>query len=465
MASTSFDVFLSYNRDDKAAVEIIAKKLLKKGITPWLDKWNLVPGVPWQPEIESALCECRTCAVVVGRSGIGPWQNEEMRAAIQRRVTDKQRQFRVIPVLLPGATQNGASSLPSFLIGATWVEFSDGLQDRNAFHQLVSGIRGVQPGPLKAKVEEPQTEWVLVLSATLDDVTKPVAEAILEHLRKLSGDVRLTIKKITRGSVRITFTGSVAGFQRLRSLADSGRLNSILGIDVSDLVADHANDSPTAQSALSDADLVVACAASNDPKHWELFTQRFHPVITSAVYRVCSRFQGLPIPVLEDLVQETYLKLLDRRRHLLTRQDSIHGFLKAFAAKVAIDYLKTAAPYKSPSLSHIAEAEYDPASLPNQGGASQLSIERLILSHEVDSVLTQGPDLIDPRDRQIFWLYYRSGLTAREISELPWVNISVRGVESTLSRLIELLRKRLASSPKGGLLSELESGKPAKREE
>ena len=99
----SFHVFLSHSSDDKPAVEELARQLAKEGIQPWLDKWHLIPGDPWQPVIEKALAESETCAVFVGPSGFGPWQNEEMRAAIDRRVRDTGRDFRVIPVLLPGA--------------------------------------------------------------------------------------------------------------------------------------------------------------------------------------------------------------------------------------------------------------------------------------------------------------------------------------------------------------------------
>jgi hypothetical protein len=33
------------------------KRLKSKGVKPWLDKWNLVPGEPWQPEIEKCPAE------------------------------------------------------------------------------------------------------------------------------------------------------------------------------------------------------------------------------------------------------------------------------------------------------------------------------------------------------------------------------------------------------------------------
>ena len=72
----------------KPAVEELARRLAKEGVEAWLDKWHLIPGDPWQPALEKALAESETCAVFVGPSGFGPWQNEEMRAAIDRRVSD-----------------------------------------------------------------------------------------------------------------------------------------------------------------------------------------------------------------------------------------------------------------------------------------------------------------------------------------------------------------------------------------
>jgi hypothetical protein len=143
----SFHVFLSHSSADKPAVEELARRLAKEGIQGWLDKWHLIPGDTWQAAIAKALAESETCAVFVGPSGMGPWQNEEMRAAIDRRVDESDRRFRVIPVLLPGAERAERSSLPTFLAAMTWVEFRDSLDDADAFHRLLCGIRGVEPGP------------------------------------------------------------------------------------------------------------------------------------------------------------------------------------------------------------------------------------------------------------------------------------------------------------------------------
>jgi hypothetical protein len=140
-------VFLSHATADKPSVEELAIVLQKRGIEPRLDRWHLVPGNPWQEAIEKALGECAACAVFIGPSAIGPWQNAEMRAAIERRVSDKTHRFRVIPVLLPGAERPQRSSLPMFLVATTWVEFHKSLDDEDALHRLECGIRGIPPGP------------------------------------------------------------------------------------------------------------------------------------------------------------------------------------------------------------------------------------------------------------------------------------------------------------------------------
>jgi hypothetical protein len=141
------DVFLSHCSRDKPAVEDLAVRLLDAGLIPWLDKWNLVPGEPWQPEIEKALTGCDACAVFIGKDPLGPWHHEEMRAAIARQVTERERRLRVIPVLLPGAAKSDPERLPPFLARNTWVEFRESLDDPEAFHRLVCGIKGVPPVP------------------------------------------------------------------------------------------------------------------------------------------------------------------------------------------------------------------------------------------------------------------------------------------------------------------------------
>ena len=92
-----FDVFLSHNSKDKPAVRKLAEQLRKHGLKVWLDEWELRPGQPWQEAIEEIL-ECTKSAIVaVGKDGLGPWQDREMRGCLSEFV---KRNISVIPVLL-----------------------------------------------------------------------------------------------------------------------------------------------------------------------------------------------------------------------------------------------------------------------------------------------------------------------------------------------------------------------------
>jgi hypothetical protein len=127
------------------AVERLAQRLHGQGIELWLDTWNLIPGNPWQAEIERALEDCETCSVLIGPSGLGPWQHAEMRAAIDRQMSKSD--FRVIPVLLPGAERGERSRYPTFLTQTTWIEFRNSIDEQEPIRRLMAGIRGIPPGP------------------------------------------------------------------------------------------------------------------------------------------------------------------------------------------------------------------------------------------------------------------------------------------------------------------------------
>ena len=135
-----FDVFLCHNSEDKPLVETIGEALERSGLNPWLDKWNLPPGRMFQEEIGSVLPSIKSVAVFVGPSGIGPWEQMELRTAISQFV---KRKLPVIPVLLPGVVK--APELPLFLQEFTWVRFATGADDAEALDNLRWGITGERP--------------------------------------------------------------------------------------------------------------------------------------------------------------------------------------------------------------------------------------------------------------------------------------------------------------------------------
>jgi CHASE2 domain-containing sensor protein len=138
-AEAGFDVFLSHNSQDKPAVRELADLLVARGLRPWLDERELVPGRPWQEALEEVIQAARTAAVLVGRDGLGPWEEVEMRACLSQFVD---RRKPVIPVLMPGAPAR--PDLPLFLTQFTWVDLRSGLATEG-LDRLVWGITGQKP--------------------------------------------------------------------------------------------------------------------------------------------------------------------------------------------------------------------------------------------------------------------------------------------------------------------------------
>jgi nucleotide-binding universal stress UspA family protein len=130
-----FDVFLCHNSRDKDAVKDMGRRLQEHGVLPWLDEWELRPGLPWQRALEEQILRINAAAVFVGASGLGPWQEPELDAFLRQFV---QRRCPVIPVLLPDAPSQPA--LPVFLQAMTWVDCRK--IDPDPFHRLIWGITG-----------------------------------------------------------------------------------------------------------------------------------------------------------------------------------------------------------------------------------------------------------------------------------------------------------------------------------
>jgi hypothetical protein len=139
---TEFDVFLSHNSKDKPIVRQLADALVARGLRPWLDERELVPGRVWQEAVEQIIQSTNAAIVMFGPAGLGPWEEPEMRACLTEFVD---RKLPVIPVLLPGAPQRPV--LPLFLRAFTWVDMRGGLNE-DGLDRLVWGITGRKPPSL-----------------------------------------------------------------------------------------------------------------------------------------------------------------------------------------------------------------------------------------------------------------------------------------------------------------------------
>jgi RNA polymerase sigma-70 factor (ECF subfamily) len=217
----------------------------------------------------------------------------------------------------------------------------------------------------------------------------------------------------------------------------------------------HLEDSgPLDYKALPPADLVLECLRTGEELAWIEFVRRFQPLIASVALRVARQWGEPSASVIDDLIQETYLKLcvdLDRVRLLenfkFRHDGAIYGYLKVFTANLAQDHFKASHAQKRGGF--VQTGSLDACAVEERGTSKEsevAAIERKILLRQVAACLeavASGPTA--KRDCRIFWLYYRVGLPASAIAALPTIGLSTKGVESTLLRLTRQVRDRLAT--------------------
>lgn len=78
----SYDVFLSYNSQDRDVVERFARGLRELNVTPWYDEWDMPIGQSFMSSLEHAITHISCAAVFVSSKGLGAWQDPEVEAVL-----------------------------------------------------------------------------------------------------------------------------------------------------------------------------------------------------------------------------------------------------------------------------------------------------------------------------------------------------------------------------------------------
>jgi RNA polymerase sigma-70 factor (ECF subfamily) len=187
---------------------------------------------------------------------------------------------------------------------------------------------------------------------------------------------------------------------------------------------------PTAAEE-SPEELLRECADLRQSQAWDRFLRRFNPLIVATVVRTIRRYGFDRAGLSDDLAQEVYLKFSANRAKVLREFEprypgAVFGYLRVIAANVVHDH------FKSKLGKHP-----DPCPLPDNVAGPDETEWRLLL-RDIDDLLKKPP--IGARDRQIFWLYYRQGMSAKEIAAISSLNLTIKGVESVIVRLNQLIR-------------------------
>lgn len=200
---------------------------------------------------------------------------------------------------------------------------------------------------------------------------------------------------------------------------------------------------------MSAEELIFACAESNDGPAWKEFVVRFHRPISLSIFRIAYQWGSIPQQIVDDLVQETFLKLCadkcqSLREFSIQHPDAVVGYIKTIAVNVARDHFKSHSSQKRGS-GKAAQLLDDVERLAPSGDlGGQAAMEREVLLKQIDHCLescSEGSD--NERDRLIFWLYYQHGMSAKDIAALPTVGLGAKGVESAILRLTRQVREQL----------------------
>jgi RNA polymerase sigma-70 factor (ECF subfamily) len=211
-------------------------------------------------------------------------------------------------------------------------------------------------------------------------------------------------------------------------------------------------------SDLSPPELFSICSNRRDPSAWEEFIRRFNPVIARGVIRVAIRHGTSDKSLIDDLVQETYLKICANDCKLLRsfvpkQLGSAFAYLKVVATSVAQDHFKCRLAEKRAPESSAESTDGDSVPFLQERRDAELNpAERLVLIDQIDRKLKAVvPAQELSRARTVFWLYYRFGFTASAIATMSDLNLTTKGVESLLFRLTRLVREGFSDFHKGSL--------------
>lgn len=198
----------------------------------------------------------------------------------------------------------------------------------------------------------------------------------------------------------------------------------------------------------SAAELVGLCA-KHDSRAWDEFLRRFRRPMALTIVRVLRRAGPFAPTLLDDLLQDTYVHLCSNDFALLRTLASKHSnsfepMLRVVAANVVIDHLRAKMSQKRGG-EYLQISDFDLSLLERvEAEGSVMKIEQEVQLDEIDRLLERpGKSSSTPRDRQIFWLHFRLGMSSQSIADIPSVGLTAKGVESSIFRSLRNIRKRL----------------------
>jgi len=206
-------------------------------------------------------------------------------------------------------------------------------------------------------------------------------------------------------------------------------------------------------SELSSNELLRFCLNRRREDAWIEFMRRYQPVIAASVARIARQYGVVTRAAVEDIIQEVFVRLCDHNCKVLRefrdeREDGLYAFLKVVSANVARDRCQATAALKRGG-GKVITLSAEAGSVP-EAGKCEDRLELRLLMDAIEGALARAPGGASAaRDRSVFWLHYRQGFTAREIAAISAFQLTAKGVESLLLRLVRHVRAELAAAGPG----------------
>ena len=153
------------------------------------------------------------------------------------------------------------------------------------------------------------------------------------------------------------------------------------------------------------------CADGGNTQAWDEFLRRSYPFVMTIVQRTAQRYTRADRDLCDDLTQLVYLKFACQLHEFKpTHEGATLAFFNVLTRNLVHDYFRRR--------DFVRRSQTPLRELPTAGGSTI-------------------PELMQVRDieRQIFWLYYRHGFTAKQIAALPALGLTIEDVEEILRRL------------------------------
>ena len=205
---------------------------------------------------------------------------------------------------------------------------------------------------------------------------------------------------------------------------------------------------------LAPVQLARLCA-QKDSEAWLEFIRRYQRPITLVILRTLREAGSTSTLLIDDLVQETYAALCADGLRLLRDfveeyPSSLDAMVRVVAANLTHDYLRAQnAKKRGRDFHQVAYNARALAQLPSPYG--QETIELHLQLKEIDATL-QGireHQIPSARDRAIFWMHFRLGMSATAIARMSTFQLTSKGVESSLRRTLSVLKTALKENSGG----------------